>query len=123
MANTEIRSRIELAAMQAATAYFVNQGYAVDDVSSTMPFDLHCQRGNQTLYVEVKGTTGRGDKIILTSGEVRFAREHASSMVLFVLSGIIVNHGEAEGGSRRLIVPWELNENLLEPMSFWYRLD
>ncbi|MEZ6164915.1 MAG: DUF3883 domain-containing protein [Phycisphaerales bacterium] len=109
--------------MQRATIHFQSQGFIVEDVSSRKPYDLLCTRLNEEVYVEVKGTRGAGDRIILTSGEVRFAKENADSMVLFVVSGIEMDDGEAQGGRDKIVKPWQIDDESLEPMSLWYVLD
>lgn len=119
-----LRRQIELHAMTAATSYFKDLGYNVEDVSSANPYDLLAVRGKSRLYIEVKGTQTAGDTILLTPGEVNFARSNVKSMALFVLHSINVTekHGEftVSGGEHRLFKPWNLNSGELIPVGYSY---
>jgi hypothetical protein len=65
-----VRRAIELHAMQAAVEYYTGQGWSVEDVSAFCPYDLHCERDDRVLRVEVKGTTSTGERVLLTRNEV-----------------------------------------------------
>ena len=61
--NSSSKSRVavELAAMKKAIAYYQNDGWHVDDMSSNNPYDLKCTKPNGVeIHVEVKGTTSDG---------------------------------------------------------------
>lgn len=45
-------------------------------------FDLLATRGDERLYVEVKGTSTSGEQVILTKNEVAHARANKAVMVL-----------------------------------------
>ena len=112
--------------MAAAKEYFRGKGYELDDHSKNRPYDLLCSRGRKVLYVEVKGTQTDGSEIILTNGEVEFARRHQGQMVLFILHSIEVSNVNNKlllcGGKRTLIRPWIVDEGRLMPLSFKYGL-
>jgi hypothetical protein len=75
------------------------------------------------LYVEVKGTVTRGDCIILTSGEVKFARSHKGEMRLFILHSIQVSDdGKLSNGKPKVSVPWDVDKGKLKPMAFNYKV-
>jgi len=124
--DSKLRKALELYAMEEAKRYFESSGYVVKDDSKNHPYDLHCKRGKELLYVEVKGTQTKGEGIILTAGEVEFARCHKGQMALFVLHSIrVLGDGKeftlAEGQMRR-IVPWDVDEGCLKPVSFVYEV-
>jgi hypothetical protein len=126
--NPDAESRIALEefSMRRAIAYFQSLGFAVEDVSKTEPYDLHCTRlGQLDLRVEVKGTTGDGRRILLTPNEVEHARENSGNVVLFIASGIteavLSGEPEASGTYRELVInPWILEEGSLSPIGFSY---
>lgn len=74
--DSKLRKALEDYAMEAAKRHFLSDGYEVEDHSKNRPYDLCCKRKKELLYVEVKGTQTKGEEIILTSGEVDFARRH-----------------------------------------------
>ena len=83
--------------MGVASKQLREEGWAVEDKSSTESYDLLCTRGDQRVYAEVKGTKSTGEQIIITHPEVEFAREHQQDMRLVVVSGIEVT-GDGNGG-------------------------
>ncbi len=122
VSSPERRKAIEMRAMTAAEDFFNEEGYAVRDTSANRPYDLVCTKGGELLYVEVKGTTTDGEKVILTKNEVEHARAHKEQMVLFILHGIQVDDGDdgpmASGGTQRLIWKWSPSDQSLVPLSF-----
>lgn len=118
------RKAIEEYAMQLAEEHFCKE-YEVTRVGK--PYDLYCmhQASGAVLYVEVKGTTTAGEEVLLTPNEVRFAREHAGQMALFVLSGIIIDVSEddqvtASAGTTRIRHPWNIDAGELKPVGYFY---
>lgn len=124
--DSKLRKALEDHAMDAAKRYFESEGYVVEDRSKTCPYDLRCRRGEAVLYVEVKGTQTNGCEIILTAGEVDFARGQKGQMGLFVLHSIPVSEGNdgyvLGDGKRHLIQPWDVDLGTLKPMAFKYEL-
>lgn len=125
--HTKLRLALEKYAMDAAKARFASLGFVVEDHSKNRPYDLYCRRGKQVLYVEVKGTQANGEQIILTNGEVKFARSHEAEMALFIVHSIKVT--ETKGGFHlaegdpRLIRPWDIDHRWLSPLAFMYRIE
>jgi len=122
--DSKLRLALELYAMDAATKYFKKMNYVCEDRSKKNPYDLHCQRGKESLHVEVKGTQTKGDQIFLTNGEVEFARQNKGKMALFVLHSIRVSEdsGKCDGGEQMLIQPWDVDNGWLTPVSFTFRI-
>lgn len=120
------RRSIELHAQSMVEEYYLSMGYTVTDVSKTKPYDLHCESEERTVRVEVKGTTGSGESIILTRNEVKHAKSNKSQVALAVVRGIELRlrDGEptAEGGEMQIIDPWDINESALEATQYEYRV-
>jgi len=119
------RKVIEMAAMQAAIAYYKSEGWQVEDTSSNNPYDLRCtKREESELRVEVKGTTGDGSSVLLTRGEVIHAQEHPR-VDLFIFFGLTVQQdgsGEPEilGGETVILSPWKIDTGKLSPIAYEY---
>ena len=116
----EQRRAVELYAMRHAKAHYRRLGWRVRDISAQRRIlDLVCNRKSRELHVEVKGTTGYGDEILLTRNEVRHALERYPHVSLFVLTEIALKKKAgrpvATGGTPRVFDPWRLARNRLEP--------
>jgi hypothetical protein len=126
--DPERRRAAELHAMEIARAYYENQGFTVTDTSQHEPYDLECRRARQIIRVEVKGTTGAGESVLLTSAEVENARQPAEMWRtdLFVVHGIEIEDSKdgpaATGGEVRLIESWSPDLDDLEVTEYRYRL-
>lgn len=114
--TAEERKAVELHAMALAGKHFEREGYRqINDVSETKPYDLVCWKDGVEHHVEVKGTTGDGSSILLTANEVEHARQWFPNMSLFVVSGIVLERGEAKGGVPHAHSPWNVDEGMLAP--------
>lgn len=121
--DSKTRKAIEDYAMASATKHFTSQGYSVEDHHKDHPYDLLCLTRKVRLYVEVKGTVTSGDSIILTSGEVKFARSHKDEMGLFILHSIQVSaDSRLSNGHKKVFLPWDVGEGSLKPLSFMYEV-
>ena len=121
--STEDRRKIESIAMERAAHHFSSQGYYVEDVHVGGPYDLKCTRQKEVLFVEVKGTTGDGKNIMLTAGEVNFARKHLLQMALYVLHSIkLEGNGSRGKGTEKVVRPWTVDDRKLTAYNFFYRL-
>jgi hypothetical protein len=121
--DSKTRKAIEHYAMQKATKHFTSKGYLVEDHHKNHPYDLLCLKKKERLYVEVKGTVTSGDGIILTCGEVKFARSHKGEMGLFILHSIQMSaNGNMSDGKLKVIMPWDVDKGRLKPMSFMYEV-
>jgi hypothetical protein len=99
------RRAVELRAMEVTARLYRREGFEVADVSAREPWDLTATHlDGRGLHIEVKGTTGTGDAVIVTAGERRHAEQAArlgARPVLVVVSGIRLQRGsqpKADGG-------------------------
>jgi len=122
--SPEHRRAVELHAMAVAINHFVDLDYDVVDKSATKPYDLMASKGEECLFIEVKGTTSSGEQVFLTANEVEWAREHKEQAVLYVVSGISVEEGAegmaASGGASLLLMPWDVDEGELKALTYRY---
>lgn len=69
---------VEMAAMQAVSAMYKQDGWRVEDVSDrNYGWDLACSRGTESYKLEVKGVSGDRPSVLLTANELRAAREES----------------------------------------------
>ena len=121
------RKAVELRAMKLATKLYEDLGWEVNDVSLHESFDLYAKKGDQVRFIEVKGTTGQGDSIILTHGEVVQIGKNKRESALVLVSGIILEtkYGKcyADGGVVALHQdPWTLIKENLNPTQYRYHV-
>ena len=121
------RRAVETRAMGMATAFYEGDGYSVTDVSRYKSYDLECTKSGTEIHVEVKGTTGNGERILLTRNEVIHAMEFPGA-ALFVVNKIERTHSvggtcqASSGEISELLHPWEIDPSALEPMAYSYNL-
>lgn len=125
--TAEERKAVEGHAMRRAQEFFEALGYTVDpSVHKRKPYDLLCVKRRHRLCVEVKGTQGGPESVILTPGEVRHVSDVSNLCALYVLHGIkLSGRGSglrATGGAERIFNPWQIGAGVLEPISYNYRL-
>ncbi len=123
--NAEQRKAIEQYAVEMAITHYEAQGWTVKNVGLYESYDLHCSRLNgDELHVEVKGTTGMGEKVLLTPNEVRHAHEQYPNVSLFVVSNIVLlsedGQSHASGGEPVLYEPWNLDDESLTAIGYEY---
>lgn len=120
------RRAIELSAMALVKEHYEALGWEIDDVSMSESFDFLAKRGEVTLHVEVKGTTGRGDEVVLTRNEVALHKSKYPDNALAVVSGIVLtgSDGSRKASGGRLVVwsPWLVDDDRLSPLAFAYRV-
>ena len=124
--SSEGRKVVENHAMKLAKKYYKNEGYQVEDTSRNNPYDLRCSTEEETIFIEVKGSTGSKDKILLTKNEVDCANKKDRKFELFVVSEIEIdknaNPPKARGGKDRIIKPWKPKRKCLTPVTYSYNL-
>lgn len=125
LVSKAVRKVIEEHAVAWAIRHYRDQGWVVEDVGSSQPYDLRCRRGADELHVEVKGTTGLGETIILTRNEVLHALEWHPNVDLFVVTEIRVEERESEhpiasDGVGHIFSKWRPAEEDLVPLGYDY---
>jgi Mrr N-terminal domain/Domain of unknown function (DUF3883) len=122
MLSSRNRKMIEMYAVDMAIKHFESKGYKV--VVHGKPFDLLCKKDNKALYVEVKGTHGAANGIILTRNEVEISQKMSADFVLFVVSEVLVDDDTEvlSGGTVRIVHPWSPKEELLNVIGYTYDL-
>jgi hypothetical protein len=122
--DVEAKLAIEQHAVATVSAYLIDLGYTVSDVGANQSFDIDARRGSERLHVEVKGTTTAGQQVILTKNEVALHREIYPNNALGIVRGIEVDTQfdppRATGGELVWISPWEIHDDALETIAFWY---
>ena len=124
--TVEERRVVERHAMKLAQAHLVRSGYKVRDVSSAEPYDFVATREDESLIVEVKGTTGTADSIVLTANEVNAHRNSHPKNALIIVHSIDLDRSQrgpkANGGVLFALMPWSIDDSALRPLSFAYFL-
>jgi len=123
-----LRSAIERHAMSWGLRHLEDQGFLVEDVGATNPFDILAISEDQEMHVEVKGSSGTCTTVELTAGEVREA--HASDdyeSLLVVVDQIAWSRSSdgsiaTQGGRLRIWEAWEPDDDRLVPTSYRYTL-
>ncbi len=129
LVSSVTRKIVEEYAVAWAIRHYEAQGWIVHDVGSTESFDLRCTRdGTTERHVEVKGTTGIGETVILTRNEVLHAREWHPNVDLFVVTEIRVEGRESDkpaacGGRAHMCSNWQPAEESLIPVGYEYLTD
>ncbi len=117
---------VEMHAVRVAINHLSILGFnEIEDVGERESFDLLASSVEKQLSVEVKGSTGPANSVILTKNEVHFQKEAYPSNGLFIVSNIELVRGDiisAQGGDIEFISPWLINESDLEPISFHYKI-
>ena len=127
--DSKIRRAVEQYAVDKAIAYFEGNGWSVDpSPQKNRPYDLLCKRATNILHVEVKGTVGTGEKVIITRGEANHTLGNPEQAVLFVVSDININRGSGSepvlsGGAVRKLEPWNLDDTDLNPISYEFQVN
>ncbi|MEV5893178.1 MrcB family domain-containing protein [Nonomuraea fuscirosea] len=116
---------VELRGVQVATDFFRSQGWSVKDVGDKESYDLLLARGPERLHVEVKGTTSAGAQVVLTRAEVEKQRRFAPNNALVVVHSIKLDREPgppvASGGILHYVSPWEISDDDLTVVSYFYR--
>ncbi|MGW5053735.1 protein NO VEIN domain-containing protein [Actinokineospora sp. NPDC004072] len=121
------KTAVERRAMEVAGEHLVGQGWDVEDVGATRSYDIDATRGEEHLFVEVKGTTSAGEEVVLTRREVELMTDEYPHTMLIVVHGIELDRsGEtpvARGGVLDVYHPWRVEPERLTPISYQYRTE
>jgi len=122
---TEKKS-IEQRAVKLAIEHLSMLGYTeIEDVGDKESFDLRAVSPEKQISVEVKGSTGVANSVVLTRNEVSFQKDAYPLNGLFVVSNIELIRGtkvSAQGGDIKFISPWLIDESSLKAISYQYRI-
>ena len=120
--DAKLRKEIEDLAQQRLMALYESEGWVVEDLRVGNPFDAKATKGDETYYLEAKGTTTEGARVIVTRGEVAWAREHAGECIIGILSDIVVtSDGSVDplsGVLREYF--WDPDDEQLRPLDYDY---
>jgi len=123
--SAEQRRAVELRAMAVVEELYAIEGWSMEDTSSGNPFDFLATRGDERRFIEVKGTTGPGEAVVLTHREVDHATAHSGEMALVVVTGVSLTQvdGEWRAGSGRVakhLHPWSPEPDRLTATEYRY---
>lgn len=121
-----LRKLVEYEAMRRARQWLQDEGFKFKDVSAVESCDFRAQRHGDELVVEVKGTTGGPESVLLTANEVALHQSAYPRNALLVVHGIVLSEDGTsvlDGGELLAVSPWAVNEERLKPVCYEYRLD
>lgn len=122
MSDAEKRYVVERVAVDRAVAFYELGGFNVEEKGK--PYDLLCSRGSLTVHVEVKGSTGSGNKVVLTINEVNDAKSPNWRSDLFIVYGIKLDQLDGKwigsGGTTRHLQAWCPFEKDMKATQFEY---
>lgn len=126
-ADPILKKAIEIRAVRQAIAYYAASGFSVEDVGARESYDLRVIRGDEIRHVEVKGSQGHVQKVILTRNEVTHANDFDRTDLVVVadirwerrLDGSI----STEDGVMSVHPDWRPSPENLKPLSYEYVLD
>ncbi|MCX0278255.1 DUF3883 domain-containing protein [Nocardia zapadnayensis] len=118
--DVALRKQIEDLAQDRLMDHFSALGWAVEDMRVGNSFDARATKGDEVLYLEAKGTVTAGEKVIVTRGEVEFARDHPRRCVIGIVSGIELLDGQAVDPSSGTLdlFKWNPADDDLVPRQF-----
>lgn len=122
------KQAVEKHAVSLAIKYFESAGWQnIQDVGANASYDLTMIGGGVVHIVEVKGTTGRGESVLLTKNEVSVHGAYHPNNALVVVSNIKLDRKTtpptASGGNIKVVQPWKLEESKLTTLTFSYEVD
>ncbi|MEU4801834.1 DUF3578 domain-containing protein [Actinosynnema sp. NPDC023587] len=126
------KTAIEQRAVTVASKHLRGLEYRVEDVGARESYDLAATRGDERLFVEVKGTTSRwgpDSEVILTRNEVLLHEREYPNTMLAVVSSIALRRGTAStaptasGGTLHVVHPWRVVRENLTPLTYRYLVD
>lgn len=107
--------------MARAQTWLSDNGYTgIKDVSAKASCDFEAQKDGRRHVVEVKGTTGGRDSILITKNEVALHQRAHPDNLLIVVSDIelLEMRSKAAGGTVSVMENWQLDEASLTPLAY-----
>jgi hypothetical protein len=100
--------------------HFRNRGWTVEDTRYGNPFDAVATSGSQRRYLEAKGTQGDGGSVLVTPGEVDFARRRRGECIMGIVSNIKFSEdGQLDATQAHLrVLDWDPNSGTLTATGF-----
>ncbi len=124
--TAEQRKAVEEWAMLAAERYLTEKKWNWKDTSKHEPFDYKATKAGREIIVEVKGTTGSANSILLTANEVETQRLWHPNSALIVLHSIeldrLASPPRTSGGTLLVRMDWRIDEQDLEVTAYEYVL-
>ena len=120
------RKLVENAAMRQAGRWLKAEGFKFKDVSAVESCDFRAQRNGEEWVIEVKGTIGGPESVLLTANEVALHRSSHPRNALLIVHGIELSEDGSKvshAGDLVAIAPWAVDEDRLKPLNYEYRLD
>jgi hypothetical protein len=117
---------VERRAVDVSSDWLRGKGWSVvSREKDNVGFDLECRLDDSLLHVEVKGTSGTGDEVLVSRNEVRFAQENPETAALFIVAEIRITSDaeglpQADGGDLIHSGKWTNLQNGLTPTGFTY---
>jgi hypothetical protein len=123
--SAEEKRLVERHSMLLSERMLIELGYSnIEDTSKTSPYDFLVRKDGIEFIVEVKGTTGTGDLILLTVNEVEIHRTQHPNNILIVVHSIDLDRSAktptTSGGQVEVLKSWIINESQLRPLTFSY---
>ncbi len=126
-ADPVLKKAIEVHAVRQAITHYEAAGFSVEDVGAHRAYDLLATRGKEERHIEVKGSQGYVEKIILTRNEVTNANDYELTDLVVVaeirwersLDGSITT----DDGTMSVYPDWRPSPENLKPLSYEYFLD
>ncbi|KIG19571.1 hypothetical protein DB30_00080 [Enhygromyxa salina] len=119
------RLAVEEYAMRQAELHYATWQAQRRHLEKGLGYDIEFSRGDERLFVEVKGTQTPGDRVMVTNNEVEFAHANSERSVLFVVTNIEVSEDlVCRGGRYWVFERWDpkARERLLSVKDYWYEL-
>jgi len=102
--------------MRQAEQWLTEQGFEFENVSAFDSCDFRAQRRGEKWVIEVKGTTGGPESVLLTANEVALHRSSHPRNALLIVHGIALSKDGTKilaGGHLSEVVPWAINGEIL----------
>lgn len=120
--DAKARKAVEERSMAVVRAALEADGWHVEDVSTKRSYDFHCTLGKDEQRIEVKGSVGGAEEVIVTPKEVEHARDRGD-VWLGIVSGIVLDRDadgtlSARGGTLLWHRPWAVDDGELVPLGF-----
>jgi len=121
--DPQIRRKVEEYAMECAKRYLVRRKYKqIIRTDDRCCYDYTCKDNGRMVFVEVKGTQTRGEKVSITKNEKAHA-ESNSDTVLYILHSVEVGRGKnarISGGKEKVLDRWDPQSGSFSAVAYMY---